>query len=200
MDMNLKTKIAAVSGVVALLTTIGAMTALGQGQSEIQAGLAAHPSSVPLNLQGLNLALVARGSYVVNGSAGCTGCHTVGARYLTGGNPFFGEPEMPNTIEFLGGKRSFAGGTIISRNLTPDTSGRPGGLTLDQFIETINTGRDLKGLSPFTPSPGHDLLQIMPWPDYRKLTENDLRAIYEYLKALPCVNGGPGLSQTRCGS
>jgi hypothetical protein len=197
MNMKLNTKIAVLGG-VALLTTIGAMTALGQGQSEIQAGLAAHPSLVPLNLQGANRALVARGSAIVNGSAGCTGCHTVGARYLTGGNPFLGEPEMPTIVEFLGGKRAFAGGTIISRNLTPDTTGRPGGLTLEQFIETMTTGKDQKGLSPFTPSSSHDLLQIMPWPDYRKLTENDLRAIYEYLKALPCVNGGPGLSATRC--
>ena len=38
-----------------------------------------------------------------------------------------------------------------------------------------------------------DLLQIMPWPDFQDFTEHDLRAIYEYLKAIPCVQGNyPG--------
>ena len=27
----------------------------------------------------------------------------------------------------------------------------------------------------------------MPWNAYRDLTDNDLRAIYEYLSAVPCV-------------
>ena len=36
-------------------------------------------------------------------------------------------------------------------------------------------------------------LQVMPWPVYQDLTDNDLRAIYAYLKAIPCVEGDPGL-------
>jgi hypothetical protein len=32
-------------------------------------------------------------------------------------------------------------------------------------------------------------LQIMPWPELHHLSEHDLRAIYEYLKAIPCVSG-----------
>lgn len=34
-----------------------------------------------------------------------------------------------------------------------------------------------------------DLLQIMPWPIYHHMTDHDLRAIYEYLRAIPCVAG-----------
>jgi hypothetical protein len=34
-----------------------------------------------------------------------------------------------------------------------------------------------------------DLLQIMPWPNFQYMTEHDLRAIYEYLSAIPCIEG-----------
>ena len=30
-------------------------------------------------------------------------------------------------------------------------------------------------------------LQVMPWPAFRNLTDEDIRAIYEYLSALPPV-------------
>lgn len=37
---------------------------------------------------------------------------------------------------------------------------------------------------------GHDphtgrILQVMPWPVYGKMTRRDLRAVYEYLSAIP---------------
>jgi hypothetical protein len=34
-----------------------------------------------------------------------------------------------------------------------------------------------------------DLLQIMPWPAYSHMTEHDIRAIYEYLSAIPSIPG-----------
>ncbi len=40
------------------------------------------------------------------------------------------------------------------------------------------------------------MLQVMPWPVLRHLTDHDLQAIYEYLSAIPhaepgnCVNAG----------
>jgi len=37
----------------------------------------------------------------------------------------------------------------------------------------------------------------MPWPAYQDMSENDLRAIYEYLSAIPCVEGDPGLPNPR---
>jgi hypothetical protein len=40
------------------------------------------------------------------------------------------------------------------------------------------------------PSADHDLLQVMPWPVYRHLTDHDLRAIYEYLRAIPPIDTG----------
>jgi hypothetical protein len=102
---------------------------------------------------------------------------------------------MINTETFLGGGNAF--GPFISRNLTPDKNGLPGGLTFDEFALVIQTGVDLKGLEPHVPSfPG--LLQVMPWPQHRYWTEQDLDGIYQYLSAIPCKEGGPGQTSNRC--
>jgi hypothetical protein len=34
----------------------------------------------------------------------------------------------------------------------------------------------------------------MRWPIHKNMTEHDLRAIYEYLSAIPCVEGPPAPS------
>jgi hypothetical protein len=58
-------------------------------------------------------------------------------------------------------------------------------------------GTDFKALEPHVPSnPG--LLQVMPWPQYRLADDSWMRAIYEYLKAIPCIEGGPGMPPNRC--
>jgi hypothetical protein len=35
----------------------------------------------------------------------------------------------------------------------------------------------------------------MPWPDFAKMSDDDIRAIYEYLRAIPCIShaGSTGL-------
>ncbi len=44
-----------------------------------------------------------------------------------------------------------------------------------------------------------DLLQIMPWPVYQSMSERDLRAVYEYLSAIPCITGPPtGILHNDC--
>jgi hypothetical protein len=45
-----------------------------------------------------------------------------------------------------------------------------------------------------------NLLQIMPWPTYQGMTERDLRAIYEYLSAIPCIEGpsAPSILHNDC--
>ena len=94
---------------------------------------------------------------------------------------------------------------IVSRNLTPDKTGLPeGGRPFSEFEEILRTGVDLDHLHP-TCSPGQatnclpppldgDLLQIMPWPSYKNMTDYDIRAIYEYLSAVPCIEGPPAPS------
>lgn len=156
-----------------------------RNESRVKQGLAIAP--VPLNLKGKSRALAGLGSYIVNAVGGCNDCHT-NPNYAVGGDPFLGEPKKVNAAGYLAGGRQF--GPFTSRNLTPDKAGRPaGGLSLSQFQQIMRTGIDLDKAHPqFGP-----LLQVMPWPVYQDMTDRDLRAIYEYLSAIPCIEGDPGI-------
>jgi hypothetical protein len=178
-------------------------------ESKIRIGFEIAP--VPLHLAGKNLALVGLGSYIVNAHADCNGCHNPGPggnEFLPTGNPFFGLPKKVNQATYLGGGRNFGplvagSANIISRNLTPDKTGRPeGGHTLAEFIQIMRTGVDMDHLHPTCPANtvnpncipkpfNGDLLQIMPWPNDQDMSNRDLEAIYEYLSAIPCVEGPP---------
>jgi hypothetical protein len=140
---------------------------------------------VPLNLRGKDFDLVGLGSYIVN-TNGCNDCHT-NPSYAPGGNPFQGEPERINVTQFLAGGRQFPPSPFVSANITPDARGRPAGLTYEEFRSTLRTGHN-----PEDP-PGR-LLQVMPWPVIGKKTERDLRAIYEYLRAIPSLPDNPNPS------
>lgn len=151
------------------------------GQSRVQQGLAIAP--VPLDLRGRNPALVGLGSYLVNGAGDCNGCHTVNFDpYVAGGNPFFGEPEVIDPAKYLVGGSAF--GPFVSRNLRPDpATGLPAELTFEEFLLVMRTGADLH--DAHHAPPGTPILQAMPWPNFRQMTDHDLRAIYEYLSSLP---------------
>jgi hypothetical protein len=154
-------------------------------------GLAIAP--VSLNLTGRDRDMVGLGSYLVNAVGGCNDCHT-DPSYTPDGDPFMGKAKKVNTAGYLAGGQAF--GPFLSRNITPDYTGRAvGGNTFDDFLKTMRTGVDPKNIHPAI-SP---LLQVMPWPTYQDMKDQDLRAIYEYLSAIPCVEGGPGTSSNRCG-
>jgi hypothetical protein len=55
----------------------------------------------------------------------------------------------------------------------------------------MRTGRDLRNRLPHVPSQENDLLQVMPWPVFQDMTGRDLRAIYEYLRAIPSLPSTP---------
>ena len=207
---------------VAILIGISILSPKGQAsgddndrkdeESEIRKGFAIAP--VPLNLEGKNRALVGLGSYIVNAQGDCNGCHSAdpATEFAPGGNPYFGQPTKINPATYLGGGRDFGPFPgpgpfphIISRNLTPDKTGLPeGGHTFSEFVQIIRTGVDMDHLHPTCtgapdgnclPAPFDGaLLQIMPWPIYHNMTNHDLRAIYEYLSAIPCVAGEPAPS------
>jgi hypothetical protein len=169
---------------------------------------------VELNLRGKDANLVGLGSYLVNAVGGCNDCHTAdpATEFAPGGNPFFGQPTVINQATYLGGGRNFGPlaphtPNIVSRNLTPDRTGRPeGGRTFAEFRHIIRTGEDLDHVHPpcsasitqncFPRSLPFDgnLLQIMPWWLFQNMTDLELRAIYEYLSAIPCVAGPPAPS------
>ena len=102
-------------------------------------------SPVQLNLRGKNKLLVGLGSYFVNAAGACNDCHTQ-TPYKDGGNPFLGQPEMINADHYLAGGQCF--GPFRSRNITPDSTGKPAGLTFPDFLKVIRTGTDEDKLHP----------------------------------------------------
>ena len=205
-----------------------AMSAFGQNgqplldaesQAKVAKGLAGSP--VPLNLTGKDVNLVGYGSYLVNFVAECNGCHSAGAQsaYAPGGNPYLRQYPRVNPATYLGGGNDFGAFPdpagpfphIVSRNLTPDKSGKPiGGDSLQDFFQVMRTGMDPDKLHPTCagkpdgkclPAPfSGDLLQIMPWPAYQNMTDLDITAIYNYLSAIPCVEDDPKATEKRCGT
>jgi hypothetical protein len=137
--------------------------------------------------------LVKRGAYLVS-IMGCNDCHT--PKKMGPQGPEFdtdrllsGHPaDMPvakydtmtarNWILFNQILTNYVGpwGISYSANLTPDSTGI-GNWTEQQFFKAIREGK-YKGLDNTRP-----LLPPMPWQEYRNATDEDLRAVFAYLKS-----------------
>jgi mono/diheme cytochrome c family protein len=70
-------------------------------------------------------------------------------------------------------------GVSFSRNLTPDQTTGIGSWTEEMFIKTLRDGKHQ--------GEGRPLLPPMPWQMYRQATDEDLKAIYAYLRSLPAI-------------
>jgi hypothetical protein len=71
-------------------------------------------------------------------------------------------------------------GVSFSANLTPDPeTGRLAGFTEEQFIASMRTGRH-KGQ-------GRQILPPMPWPWIGQRTDDELKAMFVYLRSIPPV-------------
>jgi mono/diheme cytochrome c family protein len=112
---------------------------------------------------------VARGEYLVRTVAGCGDCHTPADK---------GQP-LPG-MEFGGGAIFHDPGQnmkpVASMNITQDPSGIA---HYDEafFVQTLHTGQ----------IPGRMLSPIMPFENFRTMTDDDLKDIFAYLKTLPPV-------------
>ncbi len=72
-------------------------------------------------------------------------------------------------------------GLGFAANITSDSTGI-GSWTEDRFIKSIREGKS-KGIEG-----NRDLLPIMPWQNFKKLTDDDLKAIYAYLQSTQPVH------------
>jgi mono/diheme cytochrome c family protein len=119
-------------------------------------------------------ATVERGKYLANTVGNCSGCHTrqslrTGAQL---GVTFAGGMELDSETQ--------PGTKFITPNLTPDEeTGQITTWTEDAFVARFKAGVE-------TASP-------MPWDTFRNMTEDDLRALYRYLRTLPPVRKGQDL-------
>jgi hypothetical protein len=134
----------------------------GEEDSKVQQAFAIAPA--PLNLEGKDRNLAGLGSYFVNTQSDCNGCRSLipAAAFIPARNPYllpqiFTAKKQVNPAVYLGGGRGFGplgtganpGCQIISRNLTPDKTGRPeGGRSFAEFLQIVGTGVDLDHLHP----------------------------------------------------
>jgi hypothetical protein len=70
-------------------------------------------------------------------------------------------------------------GVSFSMNLTPDEETGMGTWNEAMFIKAMRTGKHL--------GEGREILPPMPWPYLAKATDQDLKAIFAYLKSIPPV-------------
>ena len=109
------------------------------------------------------------GEYLARSVGLCADCHTPhgGIRSQADMDRLFaGQAEPPESFP------------ANPDNLTPDSATGIGGWSEEDFLRTIRTGVNPEGdtLHPF-----------MSWRQYRRMTEDDLRAIYRYLRTVPSV-------------
>lgn len=141
-------------------------------------------------------AMIERGKYLVSTSA-CHDCHTPkiftatgfeldSARLLSGhpaDEPLAPIPNTQQWVLFSAGFTSAVGpwGVSFAANLTPDDTGT-GSWSYEQFETAIKKGK-YKGLEG-----SRSLLPPMPWEVYRNMKDEDLRAIFAYLRTVKPVN------------
>ena len=140
---------------------------------------------------------VERGQYLTR-IMGCNDCHTPWVMGSRGPEPdmtrmLSGHPESllmppapalgqgPWAWTAAGTNTAFAGpwGVSYAINLTPDENTGIGIWTEDMFVRALRTGRHM-GTSRTIQPP-------MPWMWYGKMTDEDLKAIYAYLRSIPPI-------------
>jgi hypothetical protein len=145
---------------------------------------------------------LARGEYLVQ-IMGCESCHSPKVFTDKGPTPdpdkrFSGHPEglkvekvdknlLKHWVLFNMHNTAVAGpwGISFSANISSDDTGI-GNWTEEQFFRAMREGKS-KGLAA-----NRLLLPPMPWPDYARMKDDDLKAIFAYLKSTkPVPNAVP---------
>jgi mono/diheme cytochrome c family protein len=139
---------------------------------------------------------VARGKYLV-AIGGCHDCHTplkMGprgpepdmSRMLSGHPERFAlpappplAPDAPWNWSGAATATAFAGpwGLSYAINLTPDQNTGMGIWTEEMFVKAMRSGRHMGQSRPILPP--------MPWQALAAMTDEDLRAVYRYLRSIP---------------
>jgi len=71
-------------------------------------------------------------------------------------------------------------GVVYSPNLTPDLETGLGSWSTAIFIKAMRTGKHFGG-------DGRAILPPMPWGNLAGLTDQDLKAIFAYLRSIPAI-------------
>jgi mono/diheme cytochrome c family protein len=143
--------------------------------------------------------LVKRGNYLMI-TSGCHDCHSpkkfgphgemaLDSSRLLSGHPSE-QPTPPLNVSSLqpgqwmtmtGDLTAFVGpwGLSYTANLTPDSATGIGAWSETQFINTIRNGKHL--------GDGRPIMPPMPWEFIGQMNDDDLKAIYAFLRSIPPV-------------
>lgn len=142
--------------------------------------------------------MVALGKYIVH-TSGCDDCHTPKIFTETGFvfdttkllSGFVQNEVLPSLDVKALGPNKWAATTMsltawvgpwgisYAANLTPDNATGLGAVTEEMFIKSLREGK-MKGV-------GRPMLPPMPWEVYSKKSDEDLKAIYAYLRTITPV-------------
>jgi mono/diheme cytochrome c family protein len=112
----------------------------------------------------------AYGNYLADHVALCAHCHT----------PRSGiRDRYDDKLRYAGDASPPKEFPVNPSNITPDSATGIGRWTEEDFLRTMRTGVD---------PAGDTLHPIMPWRAIRRMTDDDLRAMYLYLRTVPAVH------------
>ena len=114
-----------------------------------------------------------RGKYLFTASTGCTGCHSLHDWNTHGGPVLAGGEGVGQVMWFTD-----LPGRIVAPNITPDPETGSGNWTDDQLARAIREGI------------GHDgraLFPLMPYEEFRHMSDEDLASIIVYVRSLTPV-------------
>jgi hypothetical protein len=97
------------------------------------------------------------------------------------------DPAMVGPGKFIMGSQdltAWAGpwGVSFPFNLTPDSITGLGAWTEDAFIKTLRSGKHMGAAA------GRPILPPMPWFDFAAMTDDDLKAVFSYLRTLKPIS------------
>ena len=139
--------------------------------------LAPDPVEGPAHVAASAEPSIERGGYLAKHAAYCVSCHSafdmqtlaLTGPQFAGGTPEPSHGDADKEMEYA------------APNLTSDATGVTGKLTEDEFVARMKGGRAYSS-------------SIMPWENYREMTETDVRSIYRFLKSVPPVAHDTGPS------
>jgi len=124
---------------------------------------------------------LARGEYLVNNIAGCPSCHSP-KDWSQHGAPVIAGKNLVGQILPLPGFP----GTVVAPNLTPDPETGAGSWSDDQMARAIREGIKHNDSTVFP---------IMPYSQYRNISDEDLASVIVYLRSLAPVRNPLPASQ-----
>jgi len=177
-----------------LLTAVLSTASLG-AQAEPEAE--ARKNATAPQAKAAKAAQIARGEYLVE-IMGCHDCHTPAKMGPNGpeqdrSRALSGHPEQlvmppapalppgPWVASIAATFTAFAspGGTVFTKNLTPDKETGLGDWTVEEFIATMKTGRER--------GKGRPVLPPMPVQNLKAMSDSDIRALFAYLQSIPAI-------------